>query len=205
MRPVVVHRVSMSLLRSSVYSWKEMSYFTKHMTPSPHLSARSFLMWKYPGMQMDSSGMWSLRHVSVIVAMSAQFSFSISDNSVVFGTTDLYLFVFMTIGWSHFPHGTCILLLPREVTGGLVNVVRWEVVMTGIFRTSMTAPVGESVECHPCITRSSPGSIVQTGVAAWAYKRCKHSAENMVMRDIYSVLATMVAHERISKSHVTQV
>jgi len=98
-----------------------------------------------------------------------------------------------------------IVLLPREVTGGLVNVVRLQVVMTGIFRTSTTAPVGGSVECHPCITRSSPGSIVQTGVAAWAYKRCKHSAENMVMRDVYTIMTTMVAHDHISMSNVTQV
>ena len=45
---------------------------------------------------MDSSGMWSLHHVSVIVAISARFSFSISDSSVIFGTTDLVL-VFISI------------------------------------------------------------------------------------------------------------
>ena len=69
--------------------------------------------------------------MSLIVAISALFSFSISVSSVVFGTTDL-MFVFTIRGRSHFPHETCILLLPREVTGGLVNVVRREVVMTGI-------------------------------------------------------------------------
>ena len=52
---------------------------------------------------MDSSGMWSLHHVSVIVAISALFSFSISD--IMFGTTD-HMFVFTTTGRSHFPHGT---------------------------------------------------------------------------------------------------
>ena len=126
-----IHRVSMSLLRSSVHSLKGMPCFTKHMTPPPRLSPRSFLMWKYPGTQIDSSGMWSLHHVSVIVAISALFSFNISDRSVICYTTDL-MFVFTITGRSHFPHGTCILLLPREVTGGLVNVVRREVVMTGI-------------------------------------------------------------------------
>ena len=118
-----IHRVSMSLLRSSVHSLKGMPCFTKHMTPPPRLSARTFLMWKYPGTQMDSSGMWSLHHVSVILAISAQFNFSISDSSVIFGTTN-HMFVFTTTGRSHFPHGTCILLLPREITSVLTNVVR---------------------------------------------------------------------------------
>ena len=36
-------------------------------------------------------------------------------------------------------------------------------------------------------------------------RRCKHSAEDVVMRDGYTVLATMVAHGRISMSNVTQV
>ena len=103
-----IHRVSMSLLRSSVHSLNGMPCFTKHMTPPARLSAQSFLMWKYPGTLMDSSGMWSLYHVSVIVAISAQFSFSISDSSVIFGTTDLVL-VFISTGRSHFTHGTCIL------------------------------------------------------------------------------------------------
>ena len=126
-----IHRVSMSLLCSSEHSLKGMPCFTKHMTPPLHLSARSFLMWKYPSTQMDSPGMWSLHHVSVTVTISALFSFNVSDSSVIFGTTDLF-FVFTTTGRSHFPHGTWILLLPREVTGGLVNVVRREVVMTDI-------------------------------------------------------------------------
>ena len=123
----------MSLLRSSVHSLKGMTRFTKHVTSPPRLSAPSFLMWKYPGTEMDSSCMWSLHNVSVVVAISAPFNFSISDNSVIFGTTDP-MFVFTTTGRSHFPHGTCILLFSREVTGGFVNVVRREVVMTGIFR-----------------------------------------------------------------------
>ena len=120
-----IRRVSMSLLRSSVHSLKGMPCFTKHMIPPPRLSARSFLMWKYPGTQMDSSCMWSLHHVSIIVAISALFNFNISDSSLIFGTTDL-MFVFTTTCRSHFPHGTCKLLLPREVTGGFVNVVRRE-------------------------------------------------------------------------------
>ena len=32
-------------------------------------------------------------------------------------------------------------------------------------------------------------------------KRCKHTAENVVMRDVYTVLATMVAHDRINMYH----
>ena len=35
-------------------------------------------------------------------------------------------------------------------------------------------------------------------------KRCKHSAVNVVMRDVYTVLAPMVVHERISMINVTQ-
>ena len=110
---------------------------------------------------MDSSGMWSLHHVSVIVAISAEFSFSISDSSVMFGTTDL-MFVFTTTGRSHFPHGTCILLLLREVTGGFVNVVRREFVMTDILRR-LWAPARQPRRVGRW---SSHPIIVQTGVAA---------------------------------------
>ena len=34
--------------------------------------------------------------------------------------------------------------------------------------TRTTAPMGGSVECHPCDARCSPGSIIQTGVSAGA-------------------------------------
>ena len=118
----------MSLLRSYVHSLKRMPCFTKHMTPPPRLSARSFLMWKCPGTQMDSSGMWSLHHVSVIVAISAEFGFSNSESSVIFGKTT---------GRTHIPHWTCMLL---HWTGGLVNVVGREVVITGIFRRYVYIP-----------------------------------------------------------------
>ena len=37
--------------------------------------------------------MWSVHHVTVIVAISARFSFSISDSSVIFGTTVLLFLV----------------------------------------------------------------------------------------------------------------
>ena len=111
--------------------------------------------------------MWSLHHISVIVAISGEFSVSISDSSVIYGMTDL-MFLFMTTGMSHFLHGTCILLLPREGNGGLVTVFRREVVMTGIFhRLWAPARSGGTVECHPCITCSSPGTMVQTGIDAW--------------------------------------
>ena len=60
-----------------------------------------------------SFGVWSQHHAAVIVAISAQFTFKISDCSVIFGTTDL-MFVFTTKGRSHFPHMTCILWLPRD-------------------------------------------------------------------------------------------
>ena len=156
---------------------------------------------------MDSSGMWSLHHVSVIVAISALFSFSISDSSVIFGTTDLK-FVFTTTGRSHFPHGTCILLLPREVTGGLVNVVRREVVMTSIV-LCLWAPARQPRWVGRWSATPASHAALQTAlsrrVSLHGRKRCKHSAENVVMRDVYTVLATMVAHDRISISNVTQV
>ena len=198
-----IHSVSKSLLRRSVHSLKEMPCFTKHMIPPPRLSARSFPMWKYPGTQMDSSGMWPLHHVSVIAAMSAEFSLSISDSFVIFGTTDL-MFMFTTICMSHFPHGTCTLLLPREITGGLVNFVRREVIMTGIFRplwgpTRQPRWVGGSVECHPCIHAALQAALFRR-VSLHRRKRCNHSAENVVMR--VHVLATMVAHDHICMSHM---
>ena len=36
-------------------------------------------------------------------------------------------------------------------------------------------------------------------------RQCKHCAVNVIMRDGYTALATMVAHNRISMSIVTQV
>ena len=57
---------------------------------------------------MDSSGMWSLHNVSVIVAISALFSFSISDSSYVcvydhrqvpFSTWHLYIVVAPGSNW----------------------------------------------------------------------------------------------------------
>ena len=170
-------------------------------------AARSFLMWKCPGTQMGSSGMWSLHHVSVIVAISAQFSVSISDSSVVFGTTDL-MFVFTTTGRSHFSHGTCKLLSPREVTGDLVNVVRRQVVMTGKV-LCLWAPARQPRRVgRRSATPASHAALqaaLSSRVSLLGCKRCKHSAENGVMRDAYTVLATMVAHDRISLSNVTQV
>ena len=53
--------------------------------------------------------------------------------------------------------------------------------------TRTTAPMGGLVECHPCDARCSPGSIVQTVSA------------------VQTALATMVAHDRITMSSVTQV
>ena len=199
-----IHRVSMSLLRTSVHSLKGMPCFTKHMTPPPRLSARSFLMWKYPDAHMDSSGMWSLHHVSVIVAISARFSFSISDSSVIFGRTDL-IFVFTTTCRSHFPHGICILLLPREVTGGLVKVVKRDVVMTGIFRC-LWAPARQPRWMGRWSATPASHAALQAALSSRVSlqrNRCKQSAVNVVMRDVYTVLATMVAHDRISMSNVT--
>ena len=75
---------------------------------------------------MDSSGMWSLHYASVVVATTGEFTFSTSESSV--------MFAFTTTGRSHFPYGTCLILLPRDITDGLVDVIRRDVVMTGIFR-----------------------------------------------------------------------
>ena len=75
----------MLLLHSSVHSLKGMPCFTKLMTPPPRLLAQSFLMWKYSRTQMDS--------YSVIIAISAEFSYSISESSVIFGMTDLCLYL----------------------------------------------------------------------------------------------------------------
>ena len=151
--------------------------------------------------------MWSLNHVSVIVAISALFSFSISNCSVIFGTTDL-MFVFTATGRSHFPHGTCILLLPREVTGGLVNVVRREVVMTGIV-LCLWAPTRQPRWVGRWSATPASNAALQAAlsrrVSLRGRKQCKHSAENVAMRDMYTVLATLVAHDRISRPTVTQV
>ena len=74
--------------------------------------------------------------------------------------------------------------------------------MTGIFRclwagTCTAAPVGGSVECHPAVLFRQDYLRGRRG--------CKHSAVNVIMRDGYTVQATMVAHDRISMSIVTQV
>ena len=191
----------MTLLRSSVHSLKGMLCFTKHMTPPPRLSARSFLMWKYPGTQMDSSGMWSLHNVSVIVAISTLFSFSISDSSVIFGTTDL-MFVFTTTSRSHFPHGTCILLLPREVNGGLVNVVRREVVMTGIV-LCLWAPARQP----RWVGRwsATPGSRAALQTALFTRVSLRGLTRMWSCVTCTQFWQKMVAHDRISMSNVTQV
>jgi len=125
----------------------------------------------------------------------------------MFGTTDL-MCVSKTTGRSHSPHGTCILLLSREVTGDLVNVVRREVVMTGICRR-LWAPARQARwvgrwSATPASLAAQQAALSRR-VSLHGRKRCKHSADNVIMRDMYSVLATMVAHDRISKSHVIQV
>ena len=117
------------------------------------------------------------------------------------------MFVFTTTGRSHFPHGTCILLLPREVTGGLVNVVRREVVMTDIV-LCLWAPARQPLwvgrwSATPA-SHAALRAALSRRVSLRGCKRCKHSAENVVMRDVYTVLATMVAHDRISMSNVTR-
>ena len=118
------------------------------------------------------------------------------------------MFVFTTTGRSHFPHGTFMLLLPREVTDGLVNVVRRGVVMTGIFRR-LWAPARQPRRMGRWSATPASHAALQAAlsirVPLHGRKRCKHSAENVVMRDVYTVLATTVAHHRISMSNVTQV
>ena len=104
---------------------------------------------------MDSFGMWSLHHASVIVAISAKVSVSISESSVIFGTTDL-MFVFTTTGRSHFFRWDLYI----GITPGNNWLLgeRWQTrrcnywYITSLVGISTAASVGGSVECHPCIT-----------------------------------------------------
>ena len=66
--------------------------------------------------------------------------------------------------------------------------------------TSTAAPVGGSVKATP-----ASHAALQAALSSRVSLQRKHSAENVVMRDVYTVLATLVAHDRISKSNVTQV
>ena len=101
-----------------------------------------------------------------------------------------------------------VILLPREVTGGLVNVVGRDITMIGIF-LCLWAPARQPRwvgrwNANPASHAALQGVLFRQ-VSLRGRRLCKHSAVNVVMRDGYTVLATMVAYDRISMSIVTQV
>ena len=94
-------------------------------------------------------------------AVVAHVAVTAIGDAVIFCTTDL-MFVFTATARSHIPHVTCMLLL-WEVTGGFVNVIRREVVMTGksrwLGRWSATPAAHAALQA--ALSR-------QTGVDLWA-------------------------------------
>ena len=101
-----------------------------------------------------------------------------------------------------------VILLPREVTGNVVNVVRRDITMTCIFRC-LWAPARQPRWVGRWNATPASHAALQAAlfrrVSLQGRRRCKHSAVNVIMRDGYTALATMVAQDRISMSIVTQV
>jgi len=101
-----------------------------------------------------------------------------------------------------------VILLPREVTGNFVNVVGRDITMTGIFRC-LWAPARQPRWVGRWSATPASHAALQAAlfrrVSLQGRRRRKHCAVNVIMRDGYTALATMVAHDRISMSIVTQV
>ena len=107
------------------------------------------------------------------------------------------------------------LLLPREESGGLVKVGGRDVIITGILR-GLWAPARQPRwvgrwSATPA-THAALQAVLFRRVFLLGRSRCKHSDVKVVKRDVkvvkrdvYAALATMVAHDRITMSSVTQV
>ena len=96
-----------------------------------------------------------------------------------------------------------VILLPREVTGNFLNVVGRDITMTGIFRC-LWAPARQPRWVGRWSATPASHAALQAAlfrrVSLQGRRRCKHSAVNVIMRDGYTALATMVAHDHISMS-----
>ena len=110
-------------------------------------------MCKYPGTQIDSSGMWFLHHVSVIVAISAQFNFSISETLAIFGTPVLCLYLRPQASPTS-KLDLCVIAPGNNWRLGQLYRMKsynnWYIPL--LVGTRTAAQLGGSVECHPCIT-----------------------------------------------------
>ena len=103
--------------------------------------------------------------------------------------------------------GTCI-LLPREESGCLVKVGGRDVIIAGILR-GLWAPARQPRwvgrwSATPA-THAALQAVLFRRESLLGRSRCKHSDVKVVKRDVYTALATMVAHDRITMSSVTQV
>ena len=92
--------------------------------------------------------------------------------------------------------GTCI-LLPREESGGLVKVGGRDVIITGILR-GLWAPARQP----RWVGRWSATPATHAALQAVLFRRVSLLGRR---RDVCTALATMVAHDRITMSSVTQV
>ena len=100
------------------------------------------------------------------------------------------------------------LLLPREESDGLVKVGGRDVIITGILR-GLWAPARQPRwvgrwSATPA-THAALQAVLFRRVSLLGRSRCKQSDVKVVKRDEYTALATMVAHDRVTMSSVTQV
>ena len=73
--------------------------------------------------------------------------------------------------------------------------------MTGIFHC-LWAPARQPHWVATPASHAALQAVLFRRVSLQGRRRCKHSAVNVIMRDGYTVLATMVAHDHISMSIV---